>query len=345
MRSFARMAATTVILAGAWACGSDNNGPSNTSPVANFTAPACTVGVACTFTDASSDPDGTIASRGWDFGDGTTSQDANPTHTFAAAQTYQVTLTVTDNGGATNAKTVPVTVTGGTGNVPPTAAFTAPTGCTVGSACAFTDASTDTDGAISAWEWNFGDGTALATDPNPTHQFGAEGTFTVSLKVTDDKGATATTSQPVTVGAASAQNCTSTSATVVICSLSMTQKSTATITLNSTSCEIGGNRVAIALPRRQNVFFNVCSQQIGQQFTVKDANGAAWVFNPGDQLQIEFTQGQVLPPDPTPVPPSGTIAGTSPSWTVTIEDGGNPNGVGEPDFNDVVLGVQATVVP
>ena len=62
MRSFRLMAATTVILAGAWACGSDSNGPSNTSPVANFTAPACTVGVACTFTDASSDPDGTIAS-------------------------------------------------------------------------------------------------------------------------------------------------------------------------------------------------------------------------------------------------------------------------------------------
>ncbi|MFQ6311504.1 proprotein convertase P-domain-containing protein, partial [Lysobacter capsici] len=57
--------------------------------------------------------DGSIASRSWSFGDGTTSTATNPSKTYAAAGTYTVTLTVTDNGGATNTKTSTVTVSGG----------------------------------------------------------------------------------------------------------------------------------------------------------------------------------------------------------------------------------------
>jgi len=86
----------------------------NTAPVANFSA--TTSGLTATFTDSSSDSDGTIASRSWDFGDGTTSTATNPSKTYAAAGTYSVALTVTDNGGATNTvtKTVTVADTGGT---------------------------------------------------------------------------------------------------------------------------------------------------------------------------------------------------------------------------------------
>ena len=53
------------------------------------------------FTDTSADSDGTIASRSWNFGDSTTSTATNPSKTYAAAGTYTVTLTVTDNSGAT----------------------------------------------------------------------------------------------------------------------------------------------------------------------------------------------------------------------------------------------------
>ena len=66
-----------------------------------------------TFTDSSTDSDGTIASRSWNFGDGGTSTATNPSHTYAAAGTYKVSLQVTDNGGATNTKTASVAVTGG----------------------------------------------------------------------------------------------------------------------------------------------------------------------------------------------------------------------------------------
>lgn len=62
------------------------------------------------FTDASYDPDGVVASRHWDFGDGTTSTEANPLHAFPAAGTYAVKLTVTDDKGATGTKTSYVTV-------------------------------------------------------------------------------------------------------------------------------------------------------------------------------------------------------------------------------------------
>lgn len=92
--------------------------PTNNPPVANFSD--TTSGLTANFTDSSTDSDGTIASRSWNFGDGGTSTTTNPSHTYTAAGTYTVSLTVTDNDGATNTKTASVTVSsggGGGGNV------------------------------------------------------------------------------------------------------------------------------------------------------------------------------------------------------------------------------------
>ena len=73
----------------------------NAPPVASFTR-TCSW-LTCTFNgSASSDPDGMIATYAWTFGDGTTVSGATANRTYAAADTYAVTLTVTDNGGATS---------------------------------------------------------------------------------------------------------------------------------------------------------------------------------------------------------------------------------------------------
>lgn len=91
-------------------------GTGNQSPVANFGYSVS--GLTVTFTDSSTDADGTIASRSWNFGDGTTSTAVNPTKTYAAAGTFPVTLTVTDNQGATGTKAQSVSVGGATPTLP-----------------------------------------------------------------------------------------------------------------------------------------------------------------------------------------------------------------------------------
>ena len=169
--------------------------PVNTPPTAAFTA-ACT-DLSCTFTDGSSDSDGTIATWRWTFGDGATATTRNASHSYAAAGTYTATLIVNDDGGAsdTAATTVNVTAPPPPTNQPPLAAFTA--SCT-GMTCSFTDGSGDADGTVVAWSWTFGDG-GTATTRHPSHTYAAGGTYTVRLTVTDDGGATAATTRTVSV--------------------------------------------------------------------------------------------------------------------------------------------------
>jgi len=87
----------------------------NNPPIANFGV--TTSGLTANFTDSSTDSDGSIVSRAWDFGDGATSTATNPSHAYAAAGTYSVSLTVTDNGSLSNTKTQSVTVASSGGNV------------------------------------------------------------------------------------------------------------------------------------------------------------------------------------------------------------------------------------
>ncbi|MFD5277952.1 PKD domain-containing protein [Pseudarthrobacter sp. NPDC058362] len=79
-------------------------GAGNALPTASFTE-SCD-GLSCSFDgSASTDPDGSIASYAWNFGDGTTGSTTTASHTYASAGTYAVTLTVTDNDGATDSTT------------------------------------------------------------------------------------------------------------------------------------------------------------------------------------------------------------------------------------------------
>ncbi len=144
---------------------------------------------------ASTDPDGTIASYAWDFGDGQTGTGLTAEHTYAAAGTYQLKLTVTDNRGATASKVVPVTVA-----PPPNQAPTADYSVTKKFLKASFDgsASSDTDGTVASYAWDFGDGQS-GTGAKPDHTYAAAGTYSVTLTVTDDQGATGTKTSDVTV--------------------------------------------------------------------------------------------------------------------------------------------------
>ena len=93
--------------AGYWSAGPPP--PPNQAPVARFT-PTCTY-LTCSFDgSASTDADGTLIAHGWTFGDGGSGSGVTANHTFAAAGTYNVSLTVTDDDFATGSVTQAVTV-------------------------------------------------------------------------------------------------------------------------------------------------------------------------------------------------------------------------------------------
>ena len=167
--------------------------PPNQSPSAGFTS-SCS-GLTCAFANTSTDADGTLT-HAWSFGDGTGSTAISPTHTYTAGGPYTVTLTVTDDDLATDSVSELLTLTAPPPNQPPSASFTS--SCT-GLTCAFTNTSTDVDGTLTH-AWSFGDGTG-STAVSPSKTYAADGTYTVSLTVTDDDGALAATSQSVAVAA------------------------------------------------------------------------------------------------------------------------------------------------
>ena len=165
----------------------------NVAPTAAQTS-SCTA-LDCTFDGTgSTDPDGTIASYSWNFGDNTSGTGATPKHSYVVGGTYSVVLTVTDNGGKTNSVTRSVTVT--SPNAAPKAAFTSDTSGLKVSVDGST--STDTDGTVSSYAWDFGDGTS-GTGKTTSHTYSSGGTYSVVLTVTDDGGATDSVTHAVTV--------------------------------------------------------------------------------------------------------------------------------------------------
>jgi PKD repeat protein len=150
------------------------------------------------FIDTSTDPDGTIASWEWDFGDGGTSTKKNPTHEFLDDGKYNVVLTVTDNDGGQDSETIKITVK----NRKPVADFSCtPSDPTTVDTVEFSDSSSDEDGTIEGWEWDFGDGYTSDIE-NPTHKYSEAGDYSVELTVTDDDGDKDTVSFDITVAKA-----------------------------------------------------------------------------------------------------------------------------------------------
>jgi CSLREA domain-containing protein len=151
-------------------------------PIAKFTA-NCDKR-SCSF-DAgpSHDPDGSIVSYAWDFGDGATGSGITASHDYTANNNYTVQLTVTDNLGAAGVVAQSVTAV----DQAPTASFT--WSCSAQSCSMNGSSSSDSDGSVVAYAWTFGDG-ATGTGESVSHQFASAKVFNVTLTVTDDSGQT-----------------------------------------------------------------------------------------------------------------------------------------------------------
>jgi PKD repeat protein len=170
----------------------------NVPPVAALSAtPASALsGTAVTASTAgSSDADGTVVSSNIDFGDGTIAAGPAASHAYTRAGTYAITATVTDNMGATASVTTMVTAL----NRAPVAVISAPASVISGTVVtASTAASNDPDGTVTSSTINFGDGTS-ASGPSATHVYATTGTYTITAKVTDNMGATASATQTIAI--------------------------------------------------------------------------------------------------------------------------------------------------
>ena len=150
----------------------------------------------------STDKDGKIESYHWDFDDGNTSDDVAPVYKYEQPGVYQVTLTVVDNDGKENITSIQITVLNdkpiaklNIQNLP----FTTNNKIPIFYSIQFNSTgSIDSDGNITSWQWDFGDGNS-SKSPAPKYTYDRVGLFTVVLTVMDDDGDSASDSLDVEV--------------------------------------------------------------------------------------------------------------------------------------------------
>jgi hypothetical protein len=167
--------------------------------------------------------------------------------------------------------------------------------------------------------------------------------FTVTLTVTDDQGATDVETQTVPVSPPPhvPEGCTTTG-NRIDCAFDITVQSHVRLTLLGVSCDLSGQRVVIPSPIGDQSFLGVCNRTVGEFYKIYGGpHDSAIVFEVGSQARIRFVQGTPDAGEPAVAAPAAQVTGAFPSWTINFEDGANPGGAGEPDFTDVVIGVEA----
>ncbi|MGH7579893.1 MAG: PKD domain-containing protein [Gemmatimonadales bacterium] len=320
----------TMLLLGLAAAGcSDSNDPdTNAAPTANF-AYACT-DLECTFTNLSSDSDGTVATSAWDFGDDGSSGNPNPTHAYATAADFQVTLTVADDDGEEGTATKTVSVTEPEPGAP-VAGFTV---TCFSLDCTFTDDSEDSDGGtIVSWAWEFGDGATSDVQNPPSHHYAVTELtqFTARLTVTDDDGLTSTKTANFTVSPSAHLTCNG-----VGCVLTLEDDAVVTVTLESRECTAENNTFRITEPAEEVLITNGCYEpEVGTTWDLN--NGEAYLA--GTMLNAEVISGSLE----QETAPALRVLGAYPEWTLQFDDGEDATPP-EPDFNDLVITITATPV-
>ncbi len=154
------------------------------APVVNFTLQSQCFGNTTLFADSSFSTDNSnIVSWSWNFGDNTQASSENPSHVFALADTFAVTLIVETDSGCSNYLTKNIII-----RPLPVPDFMPEQGC-AGNPVSFTNLSAVTGGQIVSSLWNFGD-TTVSAENNPVHFFNDTYIYNVTLKTTSNFGCT-----------------------------------------------------------------------------------------------------------------------------------------------------------
>lgn len=168
--------------------------------IAEATPTSGTAPLVVEFTGSGSTDDKAIVSYEWDFGDGSSSQEADPTHTYITPGIYTVSLVVTDSSGQEDLATLSIEVVSGNETEGPTAVIVADK--TRGPAPLLVEFKGDQskdDYGIVDFHWDFGDGNTT-NYINTAHNFTEPGTYEVTLTVTDHEGQTDSAVQVILVG-------------------------------------------------------------------------------------------------------------------------------------------------
>ncbi|MEI7595891.1 MAG: PKD domain-containing protein [Bacteroidota bacterium] len=171
------------------------------NPIANFKFQNACINIAVAFTDSSYSQNLSIANRVWDFGDGSTSTQINPSHSYTTSGNFTVSLTVFDTRGCSGTILKTITI-----YPQPIAGYSNTTICNT-RAANFINTSTDASG-ISSNSWSFGDG-ATSTLLNPSHIYNSIGNKTVQLITTSGNGCKDTISKIIIVNPKPTPNFTS----------------------------------------------------------------------------------------------------------------------------------------
>ena len=272
----------------------------------------------------STDPDGSIATYAWDLGNGQTTTGPSAQAVYTTAGTYTVTLVVTDDRGATATQTLTIVVSLDS-NIAPSADFVADTVAgTAPLAVSFDGSnSSDVDGTIASYAWNFGNGQNGSGVAPPAVTYTLPGTYTAVLTVTDNKGATGSVSQTITVNRPPNQTPTaSVTATPATGSAPLLVQLSSAGSVDPDGAISGyawsfGNGVTSTSPNPSAVYNTAGTYSVS--LTVTDNDGAS---------SVRSTTVVVSPPNAPPVP---VIAATPLSGSAPMLVNVNGAGSSDPD--------------
>ena len=164
------------------------------SPIASYSATSVCDGLPINFIDNSIFPSGTITNWNWDFGDGNISSTQNPSHTYIGSGPYNPILIVTGDNNCADTISIPINIfpnpsTGfSLGNYSLNdSTLGIPKGICEFDNVTFNDNSNISNGNITSWIWDFGDGNT-SNQQNPSHSYSPGGNFNVQLNVVSDSG-------------------------------------------------------------------------------------------------------------------------------------------------------------